>query len=167
MTGMGVAENDTNGMAVLCDAATQLVRTVPGRLQRLSVRAGDCAVEVEFGPESGALGTTAVTPVGPGSASPDLTVGESSDLAEQADSAVVVRAPLVGTFYAGPAPGAPAFVQIGDRIEAGQTIGIVEAMKLMNPVIAELDAMVTEIHVENAQSVEYDQPLLLLDPVES
>ena len=76
-----------------------------------------------------------------------------------------VEAPMVGTFYRAPSPGAPPFVQEGDTIGAGQTLCILEAMKLMNEVKAEQDGIVRRIHVENAQPVEYGQLLFELEPV--
>ncbi len=76
-----------------------------------------------------------------------------------------VEAPMVGTFYRAPTPGAPPFVQEGDPIGSGQTLGILEAMKLMNEVKAEQDGIVRRIHVENAQAVEYGQLLFELEPL--
>ncbi|MEE1312218.1 MAG: acetyl-CoA carboxylase biotin carboxyl carrier protein [Lachnospiraceae bacterium] len=73
-----------------------------------------------------------------------------------------VVAPLVGTFYAAPSEGAEPFVQVGDTVKKGQTIGIVEAMKLMNEVESEYDGVVTAILVENEQMVEYGQPLIVV-----
>jgi acetyl-CoA carboxylase biotin carboxyl carrier protein len=76
-----------------------------------------------------------------------------------------VEAPMVGTFYRAPSPGEPPFVQEGDAIGSGETLGILEAMKLMNEVKAEQDGIVRRIHVENAQPVEYGQLLFELEPV--
>jgi acetyl-CoA carboxylase biotin carboxyl carrier protein len=72
---------------------------------------------------------------------------------------------MVGTFYCAPSPGAPPFVEEGDAIGSGQTLCILEAMKLMNEVKAEQDGIVRRIHAENAQPVEYGQLLFELDPV--
>ncbi len=71
-----------------------------------------------------------------------------------------VCSPLVGTFYAAKEEGAAPFVQVGDKVEKGQVIGIVEAMKLMNEVESEYDGIVAEILVENEEMVEYGQPLI-------
>lgn len=73
-----------------------------------------------------------------------------------------VKAPLVGVFYAAASPEAAPFVQVGDRVKKGQTIGIIEAMKLMNEVEADMDGVVTEVCVENGAIVEYGQPLIRL-----
>ena len=71
----------------------------------------------------------------------------------------VVESPLVGTFYAAPAEDAEAFVKVGDRVEKGQTLGIVEAMKLMNEIESDYSGTVAEILVDNQEGVEYGQPL--------
>ena len=72
---------------------------------------------------------------------------------------VYVSSPLVGTFYAAPEENAEPYVRVGDKVKKGQVIAIVEAMKLMNEIEAECDGVVEEILVENAQTVEYGQPL--------
>ena len=74
----------------------------------------------------------------------------------------IVRAPMVGTFYRAPSPEAPAYVELGDRVRRGQTLCIVEAMKLMNEIEAETDGVVRAILTENAEPVEYGQPLFEL-----
>ncbi len=71
----------------------------------------------------------------------------------------LVKAPLVGTFYAAPAEDAEAFVHPGDRVQKGQVLGIIEAMKLMNEIECEYDGIVDAVLVENEQVVEYGQPL--------
>lgn len=82
----------------------------------------------------------------------------------ESDRWETVTAPMVGTFYAASAPGEPAFVRQGDRVEDGQTLCIIEAMKLMNELEAELSGRIVEILVENAQPVEFGQPLMYIDP---
>jgi oxaloacetate decarboxylase alpha subunit len=81
------------------------------------------------------------------------------------DSLVRVESPMVGTFYRAPAPGAAAFVEEGDPVAAGQTLCILEAMKLMNEVKADVEAVVRAIHVGDAEPVEYGQLLFELEPV--
>ena len=71
----------------------------------------------------------------------------------------IVKSPLVGTFYAAPSEDAQPFVKVGDTVKKGQTLAIVEAMKLMNEIESEIDGVVTEILVENEDNVEYGQPL--------
>ncbi|OKH28028.1 acetyl-CoA carboxylase biotin carboxyl carrier protein [Chroogloeocystis siderophila] len=75
-----------------------------------------------------------------------------------------VISPMVGTFYRAPSPGEPSFVDVGDRVRSGQTVCIIEAMKLMNEIEAEVSGRVVEILVQNGEPVEYGQPLMRLSP---
>ena len=79
-------------------------------------------------------------------------------------SNVEVKSPMVGTFYRSPSPGAEPFVKIGDRVKKGQTVCIIEAMKLFNEIEAESDGVIVDILVENAQPVEYGERLMLMEP---
>jgi acetyl-CoA carboxylase biotin carboxyl carrier protein len=74
----------------------------------------------------------------------------------------VLRAPMVGTFYAAPSPGAAPFVKVGQTVKKGDTLGIIEAMKMFNPIEAEVDGTVVAILAESGQPVEYDQPLFVV-----
>jgi acetyl-CoA carboxylase biotin carboxyl carrier protein len=73
-----------------------------------------------------------------------------------------VRSPMVGTFYGAPNPDAPPFVKIGQMIKAGDTLGIIEAMKMFNPIEAEISGTVLKILAESGQPVEFDQPLFVI-----
>ena len=77
---------------------------------------------------------------------------------------IEIKSPMVGTFYRASAPGESPFVQVGDRISAGQAVCIIEAMKLMNEIEAEVSGSVMKILVENAEPVDFDKPLMLIDP---
>lgn len=74
----------------------------------------------------------------------------------------VVRSPMVGTFYASPAPDKPAFVSVGQQVKAGETLGIIEAMKMFNPIEADVSGTVLAIQCESGQPVEFDQPLFVI-----
>ncbi|PJK08385.1 acetyl-CoA carboxylase, biotin carboxyl carrier protein [Lysobacteraceae bacterium NML95-0200] len=74
----------------------------------------------------------------------------------------VVRAPMVGTFYASPAPDKPPFVTVGATVKAGDTLGIIEAMKMFNPIEAEVSGTVLAIQCESGQPVEFDQPMFVI-----
>jgi acetyl-CoA carboxylase biotin carboxyl carrier protein len=76
------------------------------------------------------------------------------------EGVVIVRSPMVGTFYAAPAPDQPAYVSVGKVVKEGDVLCIIEAMKLMNEIKSELGGTVIEILVQNGQTVEYDQPIL-------
>ena len=87
---------------------------------------------------------------------------KESDIVQQKDGepeGQIVKSPLVGTFYAAPSEDAAPFVTTGDSVKKGQTLAIVEAMKLMNEIESDFDGKVVEVYVENGQAVEYGQPL--------
>ena len=94
--------------------------------------------------------------------------GAESAAAARADEAranyLEVKSPMVGTYYFAPEPGAKQYVNIGDRISKGQTLCIIEAMKIMNEIESEFDGVVREILVDNSQPVEYGQVLFRIDP---
>jgi acetyl-CoA carboxylase biotin carboxyl carrier protein len=75
----------------------------------------------------------------------------------------IVRSPMVGTFYRSPTLGANAFVEVGQRVEAGTTLCIIEAMKILNQIEADKTGVLTKVLVENAQPVEYNQPLFIIE----
>jgi acetyl-CoA carboxylase biotin carboxyl carrier protein len=77
---------------------------------------------------------------------------------------VEVPSPMVGTFYRAPAPGEAPFVEVGDRVRQGQTVCIIEAMKLMNEIETEVSGQVVEILIQNGEPVEYNQPLMRIKP---
>ena len=87
----------------------------------------------------------------------NMAVSGSSENADSEENLII--SPLVGTFYAAPAEDAPSFVKVGDKVEVGQVVGIVEAMKLMNEIESECAGTVAEVLVENGEPVEYGQPL--------
>ncbi len=74
----------------------------------------------------------------------------------------VVKAPMVGTFYASATPGAPPFVKVGQQVKAGETLGIIEAMKMFNQIEADVAGTVQAILVENGQPVEFDEPMFVI-----
>jgi acetyl-CoA carboxylase biotin carboxyl carrier protein len=82
--------------------------------------------------------------------------------AEQLPDGDVVRSPMVGTFYASPAPDKPPFVTVGQAVKAGDTLGIIEAMKMFNPIEADVSGTVLKILTESGQPVEFDQPLFVI-----
>jgi acetyl-CoA carboxylase biotin carboxyl carrier protein len=163
--------------------ARDLVRRLEGStVQRLAVAAGEYSIEIERGAPS-----PSVTPQGDGapappaagpvatSAGPGLGVAPGARMASgvftlgaaEPDTRIPVLAPLVGTFYRQDKPGSDAFVQEGDTVEAGQTVCIVEAMKLMNEVAAGESGKVVEIAAENGEWVEFEQVLMYLEPADA
>jgi acetyl-CoA carboxylase biotin carboxyl carrier protein len=88
----------------------------------------------------------------------------AASLAQPPQQLKEIKSPMVGTFYSAPEPGADSYVKVGSRVSAGQTVCIIEAMKIMNEIEAEFGGVVREILVENAQVVEFGQPLFRVDP---
>ncbi|HNX81901.1 MAG TPA: acetyl-CoA carboxylase biotin carboxyl carrier protein [Candidatus Omnitrophota bacterium] len=89
----------------------------------------------------------------------------SAPTAEIPSNITEIKSPMVGTFYRAPSPESPAYVEIGQIIEPGQVICIVEAMKLMNEIKAEVKGKIIDILVDNAEPIEFGQPLFLIEPV--
>jgi len=84
--------------------------------------------------------------------------------AEDTSKYIVIKSPIIGTLYRKPAPDKPLFVKVGDTIEAGDTVCIIEAMKLFNEVESEVSGKIVKVLVEDSSPVEFDQPLFLIDP---
>ncbi|MGI6038322.1 MAG: acetyl-CoA carboxylase biotin carboxyl carrier protein [Limnochordia bacterium] len=82
------------------------------------------------------------------------------------ENLVIITAPMVGTFYRAPAPDAPPYVKVGDRIQRGQPLCIIEAMKLMNEIESDVSGIIKEILVDNAQPVEFGQPLFTVEKLD-
>jgi acetyl-CoA carboxylase biotin carboxyl carrier protein len=113
---------------------------------------------VPFYVPQGAPMTAALPAAGPGAAQAD----EDSD-ATELESGEVVRSPMVGTFYRAPTPGSKPFVEEGQTVKAGETLCIIEAMKILNQIECEEGGKIKRILVENGQPVEYNQPLFILE----
>ncbi len=96
--------------------------------------------------------------------SPEPAEPEVGEAAEGASGLIEITSPMVGTFYRAPAPDAPPYVEPGTRVRKGQTLCILEAMKLMNELESEADGVIREVLVENAEPVEYGQVLFLVEP---
>ena len=103
-------------------------------------------------------------------AAPAVTAGApaaspvaSAPAAEAAPAGHAVKSPMVGTFYRSSSPGAPAFVEVGSKVTEGDTVCIIEAMKILNEIEADKSGTITQILGENGQAVEYGQPLFLIE----
>jgi acetyl-CoA carboxylase biotin carboxyl carrier protein len=116
-----------------------------------------------YAPEIIVAGGSGESSGGPGSAggaSGAAAAGEP----RSSEDLHLIKSPIVGTFYGAPSPGAEAFVKVGSQVESGQTLCIVEAMKLMNEIESDASGEITRVYVENGQPVEYGQPLFGLRP---
>jgi acetyl-CoA carboxylase biotin carboxyl carrier protein len=105
-------------------------------------------------------------PAGVAGAAPAGSPGESQVLtpADEDVDLAIVKSPIVGTFYRSSEPGAPAFVETGQTVKKGQTLCIIEAMKLMNEINAEIDGAVVKVYVENGHAVQYGERLFAIRP---
>ena len=141
------------------DEARELIKRLEGStVQRFSVQAGETKIEIE---RSASAAPTAA----PGAAPAAAIAAPAADDVAAADGRHPVVAPLGGTFYRASGPGAKPFVEEGDVVDEGQTVGIVEAMKLMNHVKADQSGKVAEILCSDGDWVEFEQPLMYLEPV--
>ncbi|MEK7331535.1 MAG: acetyl-CoA carboxylase biotin carboxyl carrier protein [Candidatus Eisenbacteria bacterium] len=139
----------------------QLIRLVQRTgIGELEVAAGGRTVRISA--HTGAAPATAVTAAAAPAAAPAASSPSGGPAGTEHRVAIV--SPMVGTFYRAPAPDADPYVEVGDVVEVGQTVCIIEAMKLMNEIESEVKGRVVRILVENAQPVEYGQKLFLIEP---
>ena len=98
---------------------------------------------------------------------PTAPVGAPAKVAEPVpeEGVVLIRSSMLGAFYRSPKPGDPAFVEVGDKVDADSVVGIVEVMKLMNSVTAGVAGEIVAVHAENGQLVEFDEPLFSVRPI--
>lgn len=111
-----------------------------------------------FSPHPQTAAPPPYAPGGPASSAPP------AEAAAPATDLHIVKSPIVGTFYESPAPGAPPFLKVGDMVEAGQVLCIIEAMKLMNEIESDIAGEIVQKLVANNQAVEYGQPLFAIRP---
>jgi acetyl-CoA carboxylase biotin carboxyl carrier protein len=128
----------------------------------IRVRSGDLEISVKARPE---MTQPAPATIPPAVASEPAAEPEAVAETVGEDGSHMVRSPLVGTFYRAPAPGEGPYVEVGDVVVEGQTLCIVEAMKMMNEIPSDVSGEVVEVVAENAKGVEYDQPLFRIRPV--
>jgi acetyl-CoA carboxylase biotin carboxyl carrier protein len=128
-------------------------------LAELEVEAGGMRVRVVRRHAEAAARPSAAAPP------PALTQPAQAVAAEPAAGTITVEAPMVGTFYRASSPDAPPFVNEGDTIKEGQTLCVIEAMKLMNEIDAKLGGRIVKVLVDNAQPVQFGQALFLLEPL--
>jgi acetyl-CoA carboxylase biotin carboxyl carrier protein len=114
-------------------------------------------------PQAALAAAPAPAPAAPAAAAP--APAPAAPAPAEGANLVPLKSPMIGTFYRSSSPETPAFVQVGDLVEKGQVICIIEAMKLFNEIEAEQSGRVVKALVENASPVEYDQPLFLIEPM--
>jgi len=157
------ASREQDGLAAIEEARAERIR----ELVRIVEESGIGEITIEEDGMRVTVRTSAEAPPGVPSDAPLALPepGPAAPLVTRPNGVVRVEAPMVGTFYRAPQPGSPPFVEEGDVVSPGQTLCILEAMKLMNEVKAELEAIVRRVHVENAEPVEFGQVLFDLEPL--
>jgi acetyl-CoA carboxylase biotin carboxyl carrier protein len=150
--GINESGNDQSSTEELIGAVRELISLMgKGGISELDLTSGDVSIRLR-----GSIASAAPIAV----AAPANGAAPAAEPA--AEEGHIVTAPMIGTYYAAPSPGEDPFVQIGDEVEIGQVVGIIEAMKIMNEITADSAGVVAEILVENAQAVEYGSPLIRL-----
>ncbi|GLQ98433.1 acetyl-CoA carboxylase biotin carboxyl carrier protein [Dyella mobilis] len=134
-------------------------------LAELEIKEGEEVVRLSRVPK----GSIAVAPApiamhapAPVMAAPAPVAAPAAEAASSLPAGHVVKAPMVGTFYASASPGAAAFVKVGQQVKAGETLGIIEAMKMFNQIEADVGGTVQAILIDNGQPVEFDQPMFVI-----
>jgi acetyl-CoA carboxylase biotin carboxyl carrier protein len=159
----GVSDSDANeDYTGLTEAVRNLVDVMhKGDLERLEVSRGDLHILL-------CARTAAPAPAPPAAqpATEQSTATQSpTSAAESTDQPWhQITSPMVGTFYAAPSPGEPPFVRPGDTVEVGQTVAIIEAMKIMNEIVADRPGVIDDVLVENGEAVEFGHPLFRMRP---
>ncbi len=147
---------DAESVRLVLKEAKDLVRALEGTAAtRVTIKSGALEIEVERG---GAV-TAAFQPA----LSAALAATHGAPAPAAPPGVMPVVAPLVGVFYRSPSPGGKPFVEVGDTVERGQKVGIVEAMKVMNEVTSDYRGTIVEILVEDATAVAFEQPLMRID----
>ena len=134
-------------------------------VSEFAYRDEDKTIRLRLGPPPARVHAMAAAPAEVAHAAPTAASSAPKAAAPADDGLRVIESPMVGTFYRSPKPGAPVFVEVGDKIAPGKTLCIVEAMKLMNEIESESAGKIVSVLAENGQPVEYGEPLFLIDPL--
>lgn len=129
-------------------------------ISELEIREGEESVRISHQKPAETLITTAAAPVTP---TPAATQPPAIQESAPTNNHHIIKSPMVGTFYRSPAPGAQAFVEVGDTVKVGDVLCVIEAMKMFNQIEADKAGVVADILVENGGPVEYNQPLIAID----
>ncbi|MEF3276020.1 MAG: acetyl-CoA carboxylase biotin carboxyl carrier protein [Chloroflexus sp.] len=173
-TEMPADQNDPFGLAVVRDLLQMLEQS---DVYEITIERGNAKLHVKRGQASGVIYHHATLPPAPMSApmaaplptTPVTPFVQPPPVPEgppvEMPAGHTITAPMVGTFYAAPSPKDKPFVQEGDEIRVGDTVGIIEAMKMMNEIESDVAGRVARILVKNGQPVEYGQPLMVIEPL--
>jgi len=133
-------------------------------LNEISFEQGELKIHLRRGPGAPFETVTSVPPAVSASAQGSPAAASAAPAVPEAEKGTTQNSPMVGTFYRSASPEAKPFIEEGDKVEVGQVYCIIEAMKLMNEVKAEAAGKVTKILAQNGQAVEFNQPLIVIDP---
>ena len=169
------AVNKTNTPAATfnIDEIKSLIEAVQAsNINELKLEKGDFKVKISHGTATvhvAAAAPVQVSAPAPVATSPAPAPSASAPAptpasAPIADNLITIKSPMIGTFYRSAGPGKPTFVNVGDDVKAGQVLCIIEAMKLFNEIECEVSGKIVKVLVDDATSVEYDQPLFLVQP---
>ncbi len=131
-------------------------------VNEIEIHEGEESVRISRGSSATTVITTPGMPI-PIAAAPAPAPTAAESAAETVTSGHIMRAPMVGTFYRSPAPSAKPFVELGAQVKTGDTLCIIEAMKMLNQIEADASGTIKEILGENGQPVEFDQPLFIIE----
>jgi acetyl-CoA carboxylase biotin carboxyl carrier protein len=135
-------------------------------LAELEIKEGEEVVRLSRVPKGTAVAQPMYAAPAPIAAAPVAAAPAAAAAAPVVESGLpaghVVKAPMVGTFYSASTPGAPAFAVVGQQVKAGETLGIIEAMKMFNQIEADVAGTVVAVLVENGQPVEFDEPMFVI-----
>jgi acetyl-CoA carboxylase biotin carboxyl carrier protein len=134
-------------------------------ISEIEISEGEESVRISRYPQPGTVGAPMVTTISAPApaASPPPAAADAAAAAPPAARGHQVTAPMVGTFYSGPAPGAKPFVEIGSEVKPGDTLCVIEAMKMMNQIESEVAGKVVSVLVENGNPVEFGQALFIIE----
>jgi acetyl-CoA carboxylase biotin carboxyl carrier protein len=162
----GVEEGEQNGsMRIEPDLVKELAQLLTdNELTEIEVADGDRRIKVKREPAAiiGAAPVAAAAPVAPALSAPPMRGHEDVGQPAEEVAGHTVKSPMVGTAFLSPEPGSHPFIEVGTAVKAGDTLLIVEAMKVMNPITAPEGGVIKKIMVADAQPVEFDQPLVVI-----
>lgn len=136
-------------------------------LEEVNIETGDFKVSIKRSGEQTVISAPAAAPAPAPATPPPATPApapEASAPAPSTDNLVEIKSPMIGTFYRSANPESPSFVEVGSEVKVGDAVCIIEAMKLFNEIESEVSGKIVKVLIDNAQPVEYDQPLFLVEP---
>jgi len=132
-------------------------------LEEVNIETDEFKIKVKRSNDAQVIERSVSPPLAPVAPAPIAATAETTP-PPSTNNYLEIKSPMIGTFYRSTNPDTPAFVNVGDKVSSGNAVCIVEAMKLFNEIESEISGTIVKVLVDNAQPVEYDQPLFLVDP---